>query len=128
MKTLLYIFGLTLGLIGCNNTITTDQNSTPQPVKHIKVSELNQIANVDNSIFLDVRTPEEFKNGSIPNAIHLDYYDSNFKSNLEKLDKSQPYIVFCKSGFRSEKATELMCKDGFKHIYNLIGGYDAWRK
>lgn len=128
MKTFLCIFGLILGLTGCSNNVTAQQTPTLQPVKHIKVSELKQMANVDNTIFLDVRTPNEFKNGSIPDAIHLDYYDDHFKSNLEKLDKNKSYIVFCKSGFRSEKATQLMHKSGFKHIYNLIGGYDAWSK
>lgn len=127
MKTTLYIFALTLGLISCSNTTIKEQNMPSTLIKQIKVSELNDLTKVNNTIFLDVRTDEEFSTGFIPDAIHINYYDDNFENKLQKLDKTKSYVVYCKSGMRSQKASELMKTLGFKSIYNLTGGYSRWK-
>ncbi|WP_291114482.1 rhodanese-like domain-containing protein [Flavobacterium sp. UBA6135] len=81
----------------------------------------------DNAIILDVRTPEEFERGIIPNAINIDIYKGQgFIYMLEELDKSKSYYVYCHAGSRSAKACEIMQQLGFSTTYNLIGGISEW--
>ena len=79
-------------------------------------------------VVLDVRMPPEFAKGHIAGAKNLDIYNKDFKANLEKLDKNQPYLVHCAVGMRSAKACKLMDQEGFKTLYDLKGGMDAWKK
>ena len=74
-------------------------------------------------ILLDVRTPMEFNEGHIENAKNIDISNSNFESELDKLDKDQTVFVYCAIGVRSTKAANLLRKKGFKHVFDLDGGY-----
>jgi rhodanese-related sulfurtransferase len=49
---------------------------------------------------LDIRPNVDFKREHIPGAVNLDYDGHQFPSKVEKLDKDQPYIIYCKSGVR----------------------------
>ena len=78
-----------------------------------------------NAVLLDVRTPDEFNGGHIPNSINLDIMSFNFKNEIEQLDKNKTYFVYCRSGNRSGQACMMMSDLGLK-AYNLIGGIGAW--
>lgn len=80
-----------------------------------------------NVLLLDVRTPEEFEGGHIQNAINLDYNNSNFESQISKLDKSKKVFVYCLSGGRSSSAVSSLELKGFTNIVELEGGMMAWR-
>lgn len=87
----------------------------------------SQLATDDNSLILDVRTDIEIAEGIIPNAIHLDIYKGqDFINELEKLDKSKNYYVYCRSGNRSGQACAIMEQLGFDNAYNLQGGMLEW--
>ena len=75
---------------------------------------------------LDVRTPEEFDAGYIKNSKLIDYYGSDFVLRLKELDKSKIYLIYCRSGNRSGKTLFVMDNLGFKNIYNMLGGVEAW--
>ena len=63
------------------------------------------IAETDNHIVLDVRTPEECNEGIIAEAIQINFLASHdFVSALEGLDKGKTYFVYCRSGNRSAQA------------------------
>lgn len=74
-------------------------------------------------ILLDVRTPLEFSEGHIENAKNIDISDALFESEIEKLDKNQTVFVYCAIGVRSSKAANILRKKGFKHVFDLDGGY-----
>jgi rhodanese-related sulfurtransferase len=82
----------------------------------------------ENKIILDVRTAGEYKEGHISDATLLDYYKADFKQQAAKLDKSKPVFVYCKAGGRSEAAVEILTDLGFKQVYDLNGGMNAWMK
>jgi thioredoxin 1 len=86
-----------------------------------------KIKETENAVIIDVRTPEEFAGGFIENAINIDWNNSNFNSNILKIDKSKPVFVYCLSGGRSGKAAAQMRSEGFKEVYELNGGMMAWR-
>jgi rhodanese-related sulfurtransferase len=87
----------------------------------------DQLRNDDNAIILDVRTPEEVEDGYIPNATNIDIYlGQEFINEIEKLDKSKSYYVYCRSGNRSGQACAIMNSLGFESAYNLEGGFIDW--
>jgi rhodanese-related sulfurtransferase len=80
-----------------------------------------------NSVILDVRTPEEWSDGHIENAIHIDIYEGQaFVDEINALDKTKNYFVYCKAGGRSAQACSVMNQLGFDKTYNLIGGMMHW--
>ena len=88
------------------------------------VEQLNEDS---NSVILDVRTQDEIEEGKIPNAIHIDIYKGQgFIDEVEALDKSKNYFVYCRSGARSAQACSIMNQLGFKNTYNLVGGFSQW--
>lgn len=81
----------------------------------------------ENAVILDVRTEDEFEDGYIANAINIDIYEGQgFISELQKLDKSKSYYVYCRSGNRSGQACAIMNQLGFENTYNLEGGILDW--
>ena len=81
----------------------------------------------ENSVILDVRTEVECNQGIIPNSINIDIYEGQaFIEQLEALDKSKNYYVYCRSGARSAKACEAMNELGIENTFNLLGGILQW--
>ncbi|WP_353101469.1 rhodanese-like domain-containing protein [Myroides odoratus] len=85
----------------------------------------SQIANKKVQL-IDVRTPKEYREGTILNAINIDFLDEGFSKNIKQLDKKQPVYIFCQSGKRSAAAAEKMQEAGFD-VIELAGGYKAWK-
>ena len=77
-------------------------------------------------IIIDVRTPQEFNEGYIENAVNIDFYSETFKEDLDKLDKNKTYFIYCRSGNRSGRAMPIMKELGFKEVYNLSAGIKDW--
>jgi thioredoxin len=75
---------------------------------------------------IDVRTPEEFQEGSIANAINIDWNGSDFVNQLASLDKNAPVFIYCLSGGRSAEASQALLDNGFQEVYELKGGFMAW--
>ena len=86
-----------------------------------------QLASDDNAVILDVRTDAEVADGIIPNAIHIDFNKGQeFIDDIEALDKSKNYYLYCRSGNRSGQACQIMERLGFENAYNLEGGMLQW--
>lgn len=87
-----------------------------------------QLQQDDNAFILDVRTPEEVEDGYIPGATNIDIHlGQGFLDEVEKLDKSKSYYVYCRSGARSAQACSIMAGLGFEKAYNLEGGFMNWQ-
>jgi len=106
--------------------VTTEENQIAEIVTDIDAKQFKELINNQEGTILDVRTPEEWAEGTIPNATKMNYYEDNFPSMVEKLDKNKPVFVYCKRGGRSSSAAEILEEKGFKKIYNLDGGITAW--
>ena len=77
-------------------------------------------------VVLDIRTPEEFAEVRIPDAINVDFYAPDFAGQLDVLDKSNPYVMYCRTGNRSSEAVETMKELGFEEVYEIDGGIVNW--
>jgi len=85
---------------------------------------LKRIGEPDMTI-IDIRTKEEFDSGHIDNAINIDFYSPSFIDDLEKLDKTKSYSIYCRSGSRSGQALGTMKNAGFSDVADLLGGYSS---
>ncbi|MEM1408997.1 MAG: rhodanese-like domain-containing protein [Bacteroidota bacterium] len=94
--------------------------------KDINVAEFKELMSNEDTVILDVRTPEEEVEGVIPDARLINVMDPSFPEHIEQLDKDKSYLVFCRSGGRSVTACKFMSSKGFNSLYNLLGGIQAW--
>lgn len=88
----------------------------------IKANELK----ADEYTLIDVRTSEEFDEGTIYSARNIDIDADDFTKKIQLLDKNSALIIFCKSGGRSQKAYQILKEEGFTNVKEIEGGYDAW--
>ena len=77
---------------------------------------------------LDVRTAQEVAGGTLPGAVNIDFFAPDFTKQLGRLDKTKPVFVYCAVGGRSSKAAQQLQQAGFKTVYNLSGGMQAWQQ
>ncbi len=95
-------------------------------VKDIRAKELNQmVSNEPGPVLVDVREPWEYAMGHVPGAVLMPL--GQLVSRIGELDPNQPVAAICASGSRSQSAAALFGQKGFKKIYNVLGGTDAWR-
>ena len=109
--------------IACKNEVKT---SSDEIITVISQEEMQNLLKLDNVQFVDVRTPEEHKEGYIPNSQNIDFNSPTFNEDILKLDKSKPVILYCKSGNRSAKSAQKMKEAGFTKIYDFKGGFSKW--
>lgn len=76
-------------------------------------------AGSENRVILDVRTAGEFSEGRVQGAINIDVLENDFKDKVGKLDKAKTYKVYCRSGNRSGRATQIMKSMGFTDVENV---------
>jgi rhodanese-related sulfurtransferase len=110
-------------ITNCKN----NQAETTSEIKLVTAEEMQTILDVEDAQLIDVRTPEEFEEGHILNAQNIDFSSPTFDEEVNKLDKSRPVILYCRSGGRSAKCAEKMKEAGFKKIYDLEGGISKWQ-
>jgi thioredoxin 1 len=120
MKFRLFLLSMVLGVVSFANA---------QTVKTVVAADFEKkAAAMKDKIILDVRTAEEYKEGHLSGATQIDYYGTDFKSQVSKLDRSKPVFVYCKGGGRSSSSCEILKDLGFKEVYNLQGGITDWKK
>jgi|LakMenE01Jun11ns_1017448.scaffolds.fasta_scaffold9457029_1 phage shock protein E len=101
-------------------------SSSNEVTKKVDPVEFSEVIAQPGVIILDVRTPEEFNAGHIANAININIADSNFSSEVSKLDKNATVAVYCRSANRSAVATNEMAELGFTDMYDMQGGIIDW--
>jgi rhodanese-related sulfurtransferase len=93
---------------------------------NVKKTQEMLLENPEACILLDVRTVSEYNSGYIPGALNIPV--SELESRLDELDSSKSIIAYCKAGSRSRTASDKLVKHDFEHVYNMLGGIDAWKR
>ena len=83
---------------------------------------LSKMDEKKDHIIIDVRTPAEYMDSHFKDAMNIDFYADSFKEDIDALDKSKVYFIYCRSGNRSGRVLNLMRELGFNEVYNLSGG------
>jgi len=101
-----------------------DNPNEPPKVQPLSVQELKRKLDAGEALTLiDVRTERERELASIAGSKLL---DDATHAELEQLDRSQPLVFLCHHGVRSRQAAEHFLREGFRNVYNVNGGIDAW--
>ncbi len=97
--------------------------------KDISIEEINEMMHLNtNIILLDVRSPQEYKEGHLIGATNIPLYEleGKIKEDYNKdEDKKKTIIVYCQTGARSKKAIRILQKYGFSSLYHLKNGLDG---
>ena len=113
-------------LISSTITFGCKEEASEASVKIVSAQEMKELSQLEDVQLLDVRTPEEYAEGYIEGFQNIDFLSETFQDDIEKLDKTKPVIVYCKSGGRSGRCSKLMLEKGFQTIYDLEGGITKW--
>jgi rhodanese-related sulfurtransferase len=93
-------------------------------MKEISPRELEELLNKGEKLnIIDVREVAEVAAGKIPGAVNIPLGLVEFRK--QELDKSKEYIMVCRSGGRSGRATQYLESQGF-NVINMTGGMLAW--
>ena len=104
-----------LVLMSCSNAQEKQTQKNPSQKQEQAVS--NTI-DFENAVFVDVRTPGEFQEGSFEDAVNIPL--NVLSDRLNELDKDEQIIVFCRSGARASRAMDLLKSNGYKNVINGI--------
>ena len=97
------------------------------PAKDVGTLEATRLINSSNAVLVDVRETQEYEGGRLPRAVHIPLSQLDSRSGeLAKL-KDRPIVAYCMTGNRSTRATKVLERAGFKDVYQLRGGYRAWK-
>lgn len=121
-----YIYFLLAAIIFIFNSCTNGQ-STPSGPSIPAIAFSKKITEHPGAPLIDVRTPGEFSQGHLKNAINYDISKSGFENQIASLDKVKPVLIYCLTGSRSMYAVRYMQSIGFKEVYELNGGIMRWR-
>lgn len=128
----LIIISLLIGSWGCEKNINNGVEDEKAGFSNITVSKAGELIEEnrgdENFSILDVRTPREYSEGHIEGAKLINYYDTDFKEQLQKLDRKKTYLIYCRTGNRSRKALNIMKELKFEKVYNMTGGIVKWKE
>lgn len=95
-------------------------------IKQAKAAEIYALHQQQDpeTVWIDVRQPEEWETGTIPGVKRIML--AELPEHLEALDKTKTYVLVCRSGGRSGRASQTLADAGFEHLVNFDGGMLAW--
>lgn len=97
-------------------------------INSLNFEEFKQKITSDKDVVvIDVRTLQEYNQVRIPNSSLIDFHNPDFRMEIDKLDKTKTYLVYCRSGRRSYHACREFKHQGFGKVFNLEGGIIAWK-
>jgi rhodanese-related sulfurtransferase len=97
---------------------------SPKNINQLSSEKFHELISSDNSILLDVRTKHEFENEHLKNAEQLNYYAVDFRQKMLLLPKNQSIYLYCNTGYRSEKAAEILIKITIQKF--IIWSMELW--
>jgi len=121
------VLGITLAFIiqACSQKKSDNGETRNGPVSANEFK--NALEANSTAPIVDVRTPEEFEKGHLPNSYNIDWNSNSFENKVIGFDHDKPIFIYCLSGARSAAAAEKMRSLGFKQVIELEGGMMKWR-
>ena len=119
---IMIVLFVSVTFVACGQKKETKDKAAESGEASIVLISPEALSKANNGIqLIDVRKPEEFSSGHIENAVNMNFYDSDFESQLKSLDKTKEVYIYCRSGGRSGKTAKMMEEMGFEKIYDLEG-------
>jgi rhodanese-related sulfurtransferase len=96
-------------------------------VRWIGIEKLRKIIEEQNPVIIDLRTPMEYAHGRIPGSVNIPIEKLRADRAALDLYKEKPVLLYCRTLNKTDTALWLLDERGFKTIYALRGGYEAYR-
>ena len=109
-----------LALSGCDEKQDTAKKTTVSP------REVYERRTDEKALIIDVRTPAEFKQERIEQAVNKPL--DSIEKWVNELPKDKTIYFVCRSGSRSGIAQRIAAQRGYTDAYNMTGGMIAWRR
>lgn len=122
MKKLSIILGLVLTIV-----LSSCEKEDKGDIQVITSEEMQSLLELEDVQFIDVRSEEEHKKGYIEGSQNIDFNSPTFDEDINKLDKTKPVILYCRTGGRSADCAKKLKDAGFVKIYDLKGGITQWQ-
>jgi molybdopterin/thiamine biosynthesis adenylyltransferase/rhodanese-related sulfurtransferase len=102
-------------------------NQTKSEIREVDTAEAEQMRDVPGTVVLDVREPDEYEQGAIPESVHIPR--GNLESNIEGRvpDHDTPLVVICAGGTRSAFAAKTLAELGYSDVVSVKGGFNRWK-
>ena len=94
-------------------------------VNQIDIHKAKELIDQQDVTIVDIRDDQSFLEGHIAKAVQVN--DGNIDDFLKNIDKQKTIICYCYHGYSSQAAADLFKENGFKTVYSLIGGFEAWK-
>jgi len=107
--------------------------STPRDLLNAAKAEITEIdpsevaQHLSKYQILDVREPDEYEQGALPNAVHVPRGNLEFSVEGRLPDKERPVAVYCAGGVRSAFAALTLQQLGYQNVVSVIGGFNRWK-
>lgn len=133
--TILLCCGIFLSACSQDKEIYTSEETAPSPTVEesdtsidISRASLKDMEST-NRLLLDVRTPEEYQDGFIMDAVNIPV--DQLPEQLDILasmsfSKSDPIVVYCRTGKRAQKAIDFLSSQGYTNLLHLEGDFGGW--
>jgi rhodanese-related sulfurtransferase len=117
-----------VAVAGCSETEPAAGTGTAESNTQVRVVDTTEARSLIDAgaQIIDVRTPEEFDAGHLTGAVNVDVQAADFHERVQGLDKSESYVVYCRTGSRAGAAADMMLDMGFTDVVNA-GGLEALR-
>ena len=93
--------------------------------KTVSIEQAKEMLKTKDVTVVDIRDGDSFQAAHIEGAILINR--DNIQEFIEKGDKTRKVLCYCYRGISSQDAARHLLKHGFKEVYNLRGGFEAWR-
>ena len=91
----------------------------------ISIDGAEKLLKESDCLVLDYRDVNAYRAGHVENALHV--HEDLMKNLVKKGDKEQNVIVYCYHGHSSQHVAEMLSGFGFKHVFSVDGGFEAWK-
>ncbi|MEK7233258.1 MAG: DUF6132 family protein [Elusimicrobiota bacterium] len=118
------LYGAVLGILMTSATLS---GGKPELFQRLAVTQAAELATQTGTLILDVRTPQEYTQGRLPNAVLLPIDELSHRQGELPKDKRTPVLVYCATGRRSQAAARFLTEQGYTAVQELKGGITAWQ-
>lgn len=109
-----------------NRIIKIISNKRGSNKEEITIEELREMQKQNMDIvLLDVRSPQEYREGHLNNSILIPNYELKQKAEKMLLNKKVTIVAYCQSGVRSKKTVKILKQLGYEEVYSLKGGING---
>lgn len=96
-------------------------------ITEVDTAEAQKRIEAGGVIVLDVREPDEFDQGALPDVLHIPRGHLEAQIEGKIIDKAAPVVVYCAGGIRSAFAAQTLLEMGYTNVVSMDGGFGKWK-